>query len=35
MIPPKKIIIRNNKAGLKFILPESDFFKDTEIIFED
>ena len=35
MIPPKKIIIRNNKAGLKFILPDSDFFKDTEIIFED
>ena len=35
MIPPKKIIIRNNKSGLKYILPESDFFKDTEIIFED
>ena len=35
MIPPKKIIIRNNKSGLKYILPDSDFFKDTEIIFED
>ena len=35
MIPPKKIIIRNNKSKLKYILPESDFFKDTEIIFED
>ena len=34
MVPPKKIIFRNNKAGLKFILPDSDFFKDTEFIFE-
>ena len=34
MLPPKKIIIRNNKSGLKYILPDSDFFKDTEIIFE-
>ena len=35
MIPPKKIIFRNNKAGLEFILPDSEFFKDTEFIFED
>ena len=35
MVAPKKIIIKNNKAKLKYILPESDFFKDTEIIFED
>ena len=35
MIPPKKIIVRNNKAGLEFIVPDSDFFKDTEFIFED
>ena len=35
MIPPKKIIFRNNKAGLEFILPDSDFFKETEFIFEN
>ena len=35
MVPPKKIIVRNNKAELEFILPDSDFFKDTEFIFED
>ena len=35
MVPPKKVIVRNNKAGLEFILPDSDFFKDTEFIFED
>ena len=35
MIPPKRVIIRNNKAGINFILPKSDFFKDTEFIFEN
>ena len=27
--PPKKIIIRNNKSKLKFIKPETEFFKNT------
>ena len=35
MIAPKKVIVRNNRQGLKFILPDSDFFKDTEFIFEN
>ena len=35
MIPPRRIIIRNNKSGLKYLLPDSEFFKNTEIIFED
>ncbi len=35
MIAPKRVIIRNNKAGIKFILPKSYFFKDTEFIFEN
>lgn len=35
MVAPKKIIIKNNKAKLKYILPDSDFFKNTEIIIED
>ena len=34
-VPPKKIIIRNNKQGLKYILPEGEYFKNTEIIIED
>ena len=34
-VPPKRIIIRNNTQGLKFIKPEGEFFKDTEFIIED
>ncbi|MBO5879912.1 MAG: hypothetical protein J6Q68_05115 [Clostridia bacterium] len=33
-VPPKKIVIRNNKTGLKFIKPDTAFFKNTEIIEE-
>ena len=33
--PPKRIIIRNNKGGYKFILPDTEFFKNTELIIED
>ena len=33
-VPPKKIIIRNNTQGLKFIKPEGEYFKDTEIVEE-
>jgi len=33
--PPKRIIIRNNKGGYKYILPDTEFFKDTELIIED
>ena len=33
-VPPKKIIIRNNTQGLKFIKPEGEYFKNTEIIEE-
>ena len=33
-VPPKKIIIRNNKSGIKFIKPEGEYFKNTEIIEE-
>lgn len=33
--PPAKIVIRNNISKINFILPTSDFFKDTEFIFED
>jgi hypothetical protein len=32
--PPKKIIIRNNTQGLKFIKPEGEYFKNTEIVEE-
>ena len=35
MVPPKKIIIRNNKDGYNFIKPDSVFFKDTDYIVED
>ena len=35
MVPPKKIVIKNNTQGLKFILPEGEYFKNTEIIIED
>ena len=35
MEPPKKIVIKNNKDGIKFIKPESEFFKNTEFIIED
>ena len=34
IVPPKKIIIRNNTQGLNFIKPDGDFFKNTEIIEE-
>ena len=34
IVPPKKIIIRNNTQGLKFIKPDGEFFKNTEIIEE-
>ena len=33
--PPKRIIIRNNKGGYKYILPDTEFFKNTELIIED
>ncbi|MBR5140314.1 MAG: hypothetical protein IKV16_04585, partial [Clostridia bacterium] len=33
-VPPEKIIIRNNKAGIKFIKPEGEYFKNTVIIEE-
>ena len=33
--PPKKVVIKNNKSGLKFIIPKSDFFKNTEFIVEE
>ena len=32
MTPPVRIVIKNNKNGYKFIKPESEFFKNTEII---
>ncbi len=34
-VPPKKVIIRNNKSGIKFVIPETEYFKNTEFIFED
>ncbi len=34
-VPPKRIIIRNNKGGYKFILPDSEFFRNTALIMED
>jgi len=33
--PPKRIIIRNNRGGYKFILPDTEFFKNTKLIIED
>jgi len=33
-VPPKKIIIRNNTQGLKFIKPTGEYFKNTEIVEE-
>jgi len=33
--PPKRIIIRNNKGGYKYILPDTEFFSKTELIVED
>ena len=33
--PPKRIIIKNNTGGYKFILPDTEFFKSTELIIED
>ncbi|MBR5140315.1 MAG: hypothetical protein IKV16_04590 [Clostridia bacterium] len=35
MTPPKRIVIKNNKNGYKFVKPESEFFKNTEFIIED
>lgn len=32
--PPKKIIIRNNTQGLKFIKPNNEYFKNTQIVEE-
>lgn len=34
VVPPKKIIIKNNTQGLKFIKPNTEFFKNTEIVEE-
>ena len=34
VVPPKKIIIRNNSQGLKFITPNTEFFKNTQIVEE-
>ena len=33
--PPRRIIIRNNKGGYKYVLPDTEFFKNTELIIED
>ena len=33
--PPKRIVIKNNKGGYKYILPDTEFFKNTELIVED
>ena len=33
-VPPKKIIIRNNSANLEFVIPKTEFFKNTEFIQE-
>ena len=35
MVPPKKIVIKNNRDGINFVKPETDFFKNTEFIIED
>ena len=32
---PKRIVIKNNKGGYKYILPDTEFFKNTELIIED
>ena len=34
MVPPKKIVVRNNKSGLNYIVPNTKFFENTEIVFE-
>ena len=34
MIPPKKIVIKNNKAGINYIKPDTAFFKNTDFIIE-
>ena len=34
-VPPKKIVIRNNEDGIEYVIPETDFFKNTEIIIEE
>ena len=34
MAPPKRIVIKNNKNGYKFITPDSPFFENTEFIVE-
>ena len=34
VVPPKKIIIKNNIQGIKFIKPETEFFKNTKIVEE-
>ena len=33
--PPKRIVIKNNKGKYKFIIPDNEFFKNTEFIIED
>ena len=33
--PPKRIIVKNNKNGYKFIMPDTEFFSETELIVED
>ena len=34
VVPPKKITIKNNIQGIKFIKPETEFFKNTIIVEE-
>ena len=34
VIPPTRIIIKNNTQGLNFIKPDTEFFKNTEIVEE-
>ena len=33
--PPKRIVIKNNKNGYKFKMPDTEFFRNTELIIED
>lgn len=33
--PPRRIVIKNNKNGYKFVKPEGEFFKNTEFVIED
>ncbi len=34
-VPPKKVTIKNNTQGLKFIIPKTEYFANTEFIVED